>query len=179
MTHSCTADPEEAAVRIAEALTRRAVRVEQQLLAADIRILARDPSGPRHLEQALTSYDDDEVTIMVRALIHQTAADLTCEADQFLHQVCVWSIFWVAAGSAGASMLLAAISVDPTWRLNGLAFATAVFAGVGLAIVGLAARRRKGMLAEAAAMHALLATDIGPPGANWGREGRCWFLDSG
>ena len=40
MTHSRTDEPEKAAVRIAEALTRRPVCVEQQLLAADIRLLA-------------------------------------------------------------------------------------------------------------------------------------------
>ncbi len=157
MTHSCTADPEEAAVRIAEALTRRAVRVEQQLLAADIRILARDPSGPRHLEQALTGYGDEEITIMVRALIHRVMADLTCEAGLILHRVRIWSICCVAVGCAVAAAILAAIGVDPTWRWIGLASTAAMLASIGLATTWLAARRRGHLLAEAAAVQALTA----------------------
>ena len=157
MTHSRTDDPEKAAVRIAEALTRRPVCVEQQLLAADIRLLAKDPAGLQHLEHVLTSYDDENLGITVPALIHRVMADLSCEADLILHRVRIWSICCMAVGYAGAAVILAAISLDPTWRLIGLASATAVIAGAGLVTVGLAARRREHLLIEAAAVQTLAA----------------------
>ncbi|SEO43486.1 hypothetical protein SAMN04489859_11081 [Paracoccus alcaliphilus] len=157
MTHSRTDDPEKAAVRIAEALTRRPVCVEQQLLAADIRLLAKDPAGLQHLEHVLTSYDDENLGITVPALIHRVMADLSCEADLILHRVRIWSICCMAVGYAGAAVILAAISLDPTWRLIGVAGIAAVLASIGLATTWLAARRRGHLLAEVAAVQALAA----------------------
>lgn len=155
MPHCHTAEPEKVAVRIAEALTRRAVRVDLQLLAADIRILAKDPAGLQHLEHVLTSYDDENLGITVRALLHRVMADLTCEADLILHRVRIWSIYCVAVGCAVAVAILAAIGVDPTWRLIGVAGTAVLLASIGMATTWLAAWRRGHLLAEAAAVRAL------------------------
>lgn len=157
MPRSCTADPEEAAIRIAEALTRRATLVDPRLLTPDIRLLAKDPAGLQHLEHVLTSYDDENLGITVRALIHRVMADLRCEADLILHRVRIWSICCVAIGCAVAVVILAAIGFDPTWRLFGVVGIAAVLASIGLATTWLAARRREHLLAEAAAVQALSA----------------------
>ncbi len=157
MPRSCTADPEEAAIRIAEAFTRHATLVDLRLLTADIRLLAKDPAGLQNLEHVLTSYDDENLGITVRALIHRVMADLRCEADLILHRVRIWSICCVAIGCAGAVVILAAIGVDPVWRLIGLTCAAAAIVGSGLVTVGLAVRRRNHLLIEATAVQALTA----------------------
>ena len=114
-------------------------------------------AGLQHLEHVLTSFDDENLEMTVRALIYRVMADLTCEADLMLQRDRIWSICCVAIGCAGAVVILAAIGVDPTWRLIGLAGTAAVLASIGLAITWLAARRRGRLLIEATAVQALTA----------------------
>ena len=110
----------DAAIRVVEAMKARRWPADQGQIETEIRLLACHPSGCQHLQQALTSYGDEDTMIMVEALLHRVAADLTCEAEVIWHRFRIWSNCCWATGCAGATVILAVISPYPNWRLIGL-----------------------------------------------------------
>ncbi len=147
----------DAAIHVVEAMKAHRGPVDQGQIETDIWMLARDPSGCQHIQQALTSYGDEDTKIMVEALLHRVAADLTCEAEVIWHRFCIWSICCWAIGCAGAAAILAVIGPDPTWRAIVLVCTAAAFVGLELTATGLAMVQRRSKLAKAAAVRGLLA----------------------
>lgn len=142
----------EVADRIIEAVTVHGSNVDHQQLEIDIRRLAHNPAGGRLLEDALGDHADEDVGLIVQALIYRIAADLTCKSELFACSLALWSVFGVAAMLAGAAVLLAATDPNMTWHLWWLAGAAVALSSVGLAA---AALRRRNTLAEVAALRAM------------------------
>lgn len=142
--------------RIVKGVMAQESSIDRRQLGADILLLARAPDGVQQLEQALASSGNHEVPLMVRALIYHVMADLACRADLFPRQAGVWSVFCLTALWAGAAILLAGVDLDPSLRLMWLAGLAVAFSSVGLIITGLAALRRRNVLAEVELIRALV-----------------------
>lgn len=147
----------DAARRIVKGVIAQGANIDRRQMEADIRILARAPDGAQQLEQVLVSSGAEKASLMVRALIYQVMADLACRVDLFPRQAGVWSVFCLTALWAGAAILLAGVDLDPSLRLMWLAGLAVAFSSVGLAVTGLAALRRKNVLADVEQIRALVA----------------------
>jgi len=146
-----------AARRIVETAISEGSSIDRRKLETDIRFLARTPAGAQQLEQALASSGEGKASLTVRALIYQVMADLACQADLVPRQVCVWSVFCSTALWAAAAVILVGAGLDLISRLIWLAGLAAALSSIGLAVTGLAALRRRNVLAEVELMRALAA----------------------